>query len=78
MQTNQAVDNKNSEQADAVAILRNLKDQAFDSSDEKLAQALGRPTEEVEAWISGAEEIDDDGVIKVRGLAQERGLELQG
>jgi hypothetical protein len=53
-----------------------LRDRAFDSSDEKLALALGRPTEEIESLIGGEEVIDDDLVMKARGIAQERGVEL--
>jgi hypothetical protein len=76
MNTNQAVDDKDSNQADAVVVLRNLRDHAFDKSDEKLALALGRPTEEIEAWTNGVGEIDDDAVMKARGIAQQRGIEI--
>ncbi len=76
MSTNQAVDDRGTDQPEAVTILKNLRDRAFDSSDEKLALALGRPTEEIESFISGEEVIDDDLVMKARGIAQERGVEL--
>jgi hypothetical protein len=76
MNPNQTVDDKGSNQDDAVAILKNLRDRAFESSDEKLALALGRPTEEIEAWTNGVGEIDDDAVMKARGIAQKRGIEL--
>jgi hypothetical protein len=76
MNTNQEVDSKGSDRSDAANILRNLRDRAFDSSDEKLALALGRPTEEIEAWAAGSEIIDDDAVIKARGIALERGIEI--
>jgi hypothetical protein len=75
MNTNQAVDDRGTDQSEAV-ILRHLRDRAFDSSDEKLALALGRPTEEIESLIGGEEVIDDDLVMKARGIAQERGVEL--
>jgi plasmid maintenance system antidote protein VapI len=74
MNTSQAVDDRGTEQSEAVTILRNLRDRAFDSSDEKLAVALGRPTEEIESLIGGEEVIDDDLVMKARGIAQERGV----
>jgi hypothetical protein len=76
MNTNQEVDTKSSEQSDAANTIRNLRDRAFDSSNEKLAVALGRPTEEIEAWAAGSETIDDDAVIKARGIALERGIEV--
>jgi hypothetical protein len=76
MDTNQAVDDRGTDQSEGVTILRSLRDGVFDSSDEKLALALGRPTEEIESLIGGEEVIDDDLVMKARGIAQERGVEL--
>lgn len=76
MNTNQAVDDRGTDQSEAVTILTNLRNRAFDSNDEKLALALGRPTEEIESLLGGAEGIDDDLVMKARGIAQERGVEL--
>jgi hypothetical protein len=74
MKTGQAVDDRGTDQSEAVTILRNLSERAFDSSDEKLALALGRPTEEIESLLGGEELIDDDLVMKARGIAQERGV----
>ena len=76
MNTNQAVDDRGLDQSEGITILRNLRDRAFDSSDEKLALALGRPTEAIEGLIGGEEIIDDDLVMKARGIAQQRGVEL--
>lgn len=72
-----AVDNLGTSQAEGRALLKRLRDAGFDSSDEKLAVALGRPVEEVEAWTGGAEPVDDDVVIKARGIAKERGLTIE-
>ena len=47
----------------------------FQNHTSKLALALGRPTEEIEAWTRGAEIIDGDVIMKARGLAMERGVE---
>ncbi|MDQ6785288.1 MAG: hypothetical protein M3033_00515 [Acidobacteriota bacterium] len=52
-------------------LLQKLKSQAFDASDEKLAIALGRPVEEITAWLGGAE-IDEDAQEKIHGLATVR------
>ena len=68
---------RGSTQTDAIHILKALRDKAFDSSDEKLALALGRPTEEVEAWTSGSAPIDEDAVMKARGIAMQRGIEIE-
>jgi plasmid maintenance system antidote protein VapI len=76
MDPKKAVDERGTGQPEAVAILRSLRERAFDSSDEKLALALGRPTEEIESLIGGEEVIDDDLVMKARGIAQVRGVEL--
>jgi len=60
------------ENSDALEILERLKAEVFDDSDEHLALALGRPTGEIESWLSGDEEIDEDAEMKIHGLAQER------
>ncbi|HXD32597.1 MAG TPA: hypothetical protein VN643_15855 [Pyrinomonadaceae bacterium] len=70
------VEERGSEQFDALRIVRNLRDRAFDSSNEKLALALGRPLEEIETITDGNAIIDDDVIMKARGIAQERGVEV--
>jgi hypothetical protein len=76
MDQNYEVDDRGSDQLDALRMLRKLRDQAFDSSNEKLALALGRPVEEIETIAQGAAAIDDDVVMKARGIARERGVEI--
>ena len=71
------VDDRGTGQGKAAQILRNLRDRAFEASDEKLALALGRPREEVAAWNAGLELIDDDVVMKARGIAQHRGVRVE-
>jgi hypothetical protein len=73
----QIVDDRGTGQEKAAQLLRNLRDRAFEASNEKLALALGRPTEEVEAWNAGQEVIDDDVVMKARGLAMHRGVHIE-
>ena len=73
----QAVDDRGTNQTEGRAMLRRLRDKGFEGSDEKLAVALGRPSEEVQAWTGGAEIIDDDVIMKARGIAQERGIEIE-
>ena len=73
---NIVVDDQGTNQHDAAHIIQNIRDAAFDSSDEKLALALGRPVEEIEAWTQGSEIIDGDGLIKARALAMQRGVEI--
>jgi hypothetical protein len=71
------IDDRGTGQHEASEILRSVRDAAFDQSDEKLALALGRPTEEIEAWTSGDGTIDGDVVMKARMLAEQRGVEIQ-
>ena len=73
----QEVDDKGTDQEEAKIILTKLRDQGFDADNEKLAVALGRTVEQVEAMISGAETIDDDVVMKARGIAIHRGIEIE-
>lgn len=71
------VDDRGTGQEKAARMLLNLRDRAFDASDEKLALALGRPVEEVTGWNAGHELIDDDVVMKVRGIAMHRGVHIE-
>ncbi|MGI9105264.1 MAG: hypothetical protein ACR2G4_03355 [Pyrinomonadaceae bacterium] len=74
----QAVDDRGTSEAEGREILRRLRDQGFDADDEKLAIALGRPVEVVQGWMTqgGEEPVDDDIVMKARGIAKERGIEV--
>jgi len=71
------VDDRGTSQDKASQILVNLRDRAFEASDERLALALGRPTEEVTAWQAGQELIDDDVIMKARGIAMHRGVSVE-
>jgi plasmid maintenance system antidote protein VapI len=59
------------------AIIQRLRDEGFDKSNEKLAVALGRPVEEIQSWINGAEPVDDDVVMKARGIATQRNINVE-
>ena len=73
----QEVDDKGTDQEEAQTMLAALRDAGFDADDEKLAIALGRTTEQVQAMINGVETIDDDIVMKARGIALNRGIEIE-
>ena len=73
----QEVDDKGTDQEEAQRMLATLRDQGFDGDNEKLAVALGRTAEQVQAMISGAETIDDDVVMKSRGIALHRGINIE-
>ena len=71
------VDDRGTDAAGGLELLRRLRDNGFESDDEKFAVALGRPVKEVSAWMEGAETPDDDIIMKARGIAQERGIEIE-
>ena len=77
METDQVVDDRGTDQAAAAQILRTLRDKAFYFDNKKLALALGRPHEEIEALIEGSATIDDDVVMKARGIAIQRGINVE-
>ena len=72
-----AVDDRGTDQTEARAILKHLRDNGFEGSDEKLAVALGRPIEQVAAWMNGIEPVDDDVVMKARGIATDRNIQIE-
>jgi hypothetical protein len=71
------VDDRGTGQEKAARIIRKLRDRAFEASDEKLALALGRPVEEIAAWNAGQQAIDDDVIMKARGIAMHRGVHVE-
>ena len=74
---NHEVDDQGTGQEEAQQIIEALRDEGFDGDNEKLAMALGRTREQVDAMITGAETIDDDVVMKARGIAQNRGIPIE-
>ena len=73
----QQVDDKGTDQDEAQRILTTVRDQGFDGDNGKFAVALGRSEEQVQAIINGAETIDDDVVMKARGIALNRGINIE-
>ncbi|HVF42144.1 MAG TPA: hypothetical protein VM936_03985 [Pyrinomonadaceae bacterium] len=71
------VDDRGTDAEGGRALLRRLRDGGFESDDEKFAVVLGRPVEEVSAWMEGTEPPDDDVIMKARGIARERGIEIE-
>ncbi len=76
-QTQPAVDDQGTTEQQGRELLRRLRDNGFDGDNAKLAQVLGRPVEEVQAWLDGAAPVDDDLVMKARGIAKERGIAIE-
>lgn len=66
------IDDRGTSQSEAARVLLRLRDDVFDSSNEKLALSLGRSSEEIVEWLNGEGTIDGDALMKVRALARER------
>ena len=73
----QVLDDRGTGTAAGLEILRRLRDGGFEGDSEKLSLALGRPLAEVEAWMQGTEPPDDDIIMKARGIAKERNIEIE-
>jgi hypothetical protein len=71
------VDDRGTTQQKAAKMLRKLRDRGFEANDEKVAVALGRTAEEFQAFSSGLETIDDDVIMKARGLAMHRNIRIE-
>lgn len=73
----QALDSQGLTVEGGLQVLRQLRDKGFEGDNEKLAVALGRPIEEVGAWMEGTEPPDDDIIMKARGIATQRGIQVE-
>lgn len=62
------LDDRGTDARAGLGMLRQLRDKGFGGDDEKLALALGRPAEEVAAWMNGDEQLDDDIIMKARAI----------
>ena len=71
------VDDQGTSESEGRDLLKRLRDEGFDGSDEKVALALGRPIEEVQGWMNGTAPVDDDVVMKARGIAEQRGITVE-
>ena len=70
----QTLDDRGTGTLAGLEFLKRLRDSGFDADNEKFALALGRPLEEIEAWMDGSQPPDDDIIMKARGIAQQRGV----
>jgi len=73
----QQVDDKGTDQEQAQHMIEALRDEGFNGDNEQVAKALGRTIEQVEGMIDGTETIDDDVVMKARGIAVHRGIQIE-
>jgi hypothetical protein len=72
-----AVDSQGTGQSEARDMMSQLMNERFGGGGvEHLALVMGRPEDEIQRFMSGEEPIDDDFVMKMRGIAKERGVDL--
>jgi len=71
------VDDNGTDQSEARELLKAFKDNGFNGDEEKAGIVLGRPSSEIHDMLSGDLNIDDDLAMKIRGIAEERGIELR-
>ena len=73
----QEVDDKGTDQEQAQHMIEALRDEGFNGDNEQVAKALGRTIEQVQGMIDGSETIDDDVIMKARGIALHRGIQIE-
>lgn len=73
----QIVDDQGTTQDQARQILEDLLVDGFEGDVDTTALALGRPSDEINQFLSEETEIDEDLVMKMRGIAQNRGIEVE-
>ena len=71
------VDAKGTTQKQAREMLSELRHKQFSDDTDKLALALGRDIDEIDELLDGEDIIDDDLAMKIRGLAQQRGANIE-
>jgi hypothetical protein len=72
-----SVDDQGTGQPEARDMIQQLMNERFGGGGiEHLALVMGRPEDEIQRFLSGEEPIDDDFVMKMRGIAKERGVDL--
>jgi len=57
-------------------MLQAFCENGFDGSIEATALALGRDDDEIGEFLAGENEVDDDLLMKIRGIAQQRHIDI--
>lgn len=68
------VDDAGTDQEGARELLRAFCDNGFDGDIDRAAVVLGRTSGELDQMLDGETEVDDDLVMKLRGISKERGF----
>ena len=57
-------------------LLRNFCEDGFGGDTSEAGLVLGRTQEEIDAMLRGDMVVDDDLILKIRGIADERSIQL--
>ena len=68
----QSIDDRGNNQERGREILRNFIDRGFNGNIELAGTALGWPADKLQQHLAGELTIDDDLVMKMRGISNER------
>jgi hypothetical protein len=71
------VDDEGTTQEEARKLLEDFSREGFEDDLDAVALVMGRPRDEIEDFLNGDEIIDDDFVMKMRGIAKERDIEIE-
>lgn len=72
-----ALDERGTSQDEGREMLRRFCDRGFDGSASAVALVLGRAPSEIESIIDGGSLMDDSLMMKLRGTAAERDIEIE-
>lgn len=72
-----ALDERGTTQEEGREMLKRFRDNGFDGSAAEAALVLGRPESEIKQMIDGEKLMDDSLMMKLRGVASERNIEIQ-
>jgi len=73
---NTAVDDSQTGQDLARAMLSDFCSKGFDGDISAASLALGRDIDQLQSAIDGATQVDDDLMMKVKGIAEKRGIHI--
>ena len=73
----QAIDDRGNNQDHGREMLQAFIDRGFTGSLERAAVALGWPEDQLQQHLAGELTIDDDMVMKMRGIAKERNFDIE-
>ena len=74
---NNVIDDQGTTTEEAHLLLKNLCEIGFDDDIEELAVALGRDEDEIFSMLDGSENVDEDLLMKIHGIARERNLNIE-